>query len=675
MMRDLSRGVLLKAVAPSTNELTLRGVVLGLLITLLFTAANVYFGLKAGLTFATSIPAAVISMGLLRYARGVTIQENNIVQTVASAAGAISSIIFVLPGLVMVGWWSGFPYLTCVIICAMGGVLGVTYSIPLRRALVTTSDLPYPEGVACAEVLKVGAGGEGAASENRAGLLAITWGAIVSAVFQVVVATQLFAADVVGYFRLSRSSNAASGADVGLSLALLAVGHLVGLWVGVAMLVGVLISWAGAVPYLTSLLPYDGGADVTAYATHVWAKQVRFIGAGAIAVAAVWTLVKLVKPVGAGLASAMAASRVRKAGQGATLPRTEQDLPIGWVAGVTLACLVPIGWLLADMSNGAGLGAATGVLVAGGIAFIALMSFFVAAVCGYMAGLIGSSNSPLSGVAIIVVVTGALLIALGVKPMLPAGAGQALVAFTLFVTAVIVAAATVANDNLQDLKTGQLVDATPWRQQVALAIGTVAGSLVIPPVLDLLQKAYGFAGAPGASATKALAAPQAALISALAKGVLQGDLDWSLLGKGALLGVVIVVVDEVIKRLRKPGSHAQLPPLAVGLGIYLPMGTTLMVIIGAFVGWFWDRRAEATPRPATRKQLGVLLASGMIVGEGLFGVALAALTVFSGKDAPLAVVGDSFAGAALWIGGIGFVLASYALYRWLAKLSDKVVAA
>ena len=665
----------MKAVAPSNNELTLRGVVLGLLITLVFTAANVYFGLKAGLTFATSIPAAVISMGLLRYARGVTIQENNIVQTVASAAGAISSIIFVLPGLVMVGWWSGFPYLTCVVICAMGGVLGVTYSIPLRRALVTTSDLPYPEGVACAEVLKVGAGGEGAAAENRAGLLAITWGAIVSAVFQVVVATQLFAADVVGYFRLSRSSNAASGADVGLSLALLAVGHLVGLWVGVAMLVGVLISWAGAVPYLTSLVPFDGAPDITAFATHVWAKQVRFIGAGAIAVAAVWTLIKLVKPVGAGLASAMAASRVRKAGQGATLPRTEQDLPIGWVAGVTLACLVPIGWLLADMSNGAGLGAATGILVVGGIAFIALMSFFVAAVCGYMAGLIGSSNSPLSGVAIIVVVTGALLVALFVKPMLPAGAGQALVAFTLFVTAVIVAAATVANDNLQDLKTGQLVDATPWRQQVALAIGTVAGSLVIPPVLDLLQKAYGFAGAPGASATKALAAPQAALISALAKGVLGGDLDWSLLGKGALLGVVIVVIDEVIKRVRKPGSHAQLPPLAVGLGIYLPMATTLMVIIGAFVGWFWDRSADATSRPAMRKQLGVLLASGMIVGEGLFGVALAALTVFSGKDAPLGLVGEGFATPALWLGGIGFVLASYALYRWLAKLSDKVEAA
>ena len=664
----------MKAAVPSTNELTLRGVVLGFLITLLFTAANVYFGLKAGLTFATSIPAAVISMALLRYARGVTIQENNIVQTVASAAGAISSIIFVLPGLVMVGWWTGFPYLTCVIICALGGVLGVTYSIPLRRALVTTSDLPYPEGVACAEVLKVGAGeGGGAAAENRAGLLAIIWGGIVSAAFQLVIATQLFAADVLGFFRLSRSSNAATGVDFGLSLALLAVGHLVGLWVGVAMLVGVLIAWAGAVPQLTSLLPFDGSADVAAIANHVWAKQVRFIGAGAIAVAAVWTLVKLVKPVGSGLASAMAASRVRKSGQGATLPRTEQDLPIGWVAGVTLACLVPIGWLLADMSAGAGLGSASVILVAGGIAFIALMSFFVAAVCGYMAGLIGSSNSPLSGVGIIVVITCALLIALVVKPMLPAGAAQALVAFTLFVTAVVIAAATVANDNLQDLKTGQLVDATPWRQQVALAIGTVAGALVIPPVLDLLQKAYGFAGAPGATA-KALAAPQAALISALAKGVLGGDLDWNLLGKGALLGVVLVVADEAIKRLRRPGSHVQLPPLAVGLGIYLPMSTTLMVVVGAFVGWTWERRAEASAKPASAKQLGVLLASGMIVGEGLFGVAIAALTVFSGKDAPLALVGDSFATAGLWLGGAGFVAATIALYRWLGKMSDRVAA-
>jgi len=262
------------------------------------------------------------------------------------------------------------------------------------------------------------------------------------------------------------------------------------------------------------------------------------------------------------------------------------------------------------------------------------------------------------------------------KPMLPATAGPALVAFTLFVVAVIVAAATVANDNLQDLKTGQLVDATPWRQQVALVIGTIAGAAVIPPVLDLLQKAYGFAGAPGADAAKALAAPQAALISTLAKGVLQGDLDWTRLGVGAGLGVVLIVIDEFLKRNRKAGEHGaiQLPPLAVGLGIYLPMATVLTVVIGAVVGWAWDRRADRSARPASAKQLGVLLASGMIVGEGLLGVAMAALAVFSGKDAPLALVGPDFADTALLLGGIGFIAAVAALYRWLGKLSDGVSA-
>ncbi|HEY4079532.1 MAG TPA: oligopeptide transporter, OPT family [Burkholderiaceae bacterium] len=659
--------------ASERTELTLRGVVLGCLITLLFTAANVYFGLKAGLTFATSIPAAVISMALLRYAKGVTMQENNIVQTVASAAGAISSIIFVLPGLVMIGWWTGFPYWTSLIICASGGVLGVMYSIPLRRALVTESDLPYPEGVACAEVLKVGDQGEGAAAENRAGLMAIVWGAIASAALQLVVATQVFASDVLSYFRLGKDSNSVTGVDFSLSFALVAVGHLVGLWVGIAMGVGVLIAWAVAVPYLTSLHPLPAGADVAAVAVTTWAKQVRFVGAGAIAVAAVWTLIKLVGPVARGLRSAIAASRVRRAGQGSTLALTEQDMPIGWMAIVTLICMLPIGWMLANFANQSGLGSQTAILVVGGVVFIALMSFFVAAVCGYMAGLVGSSNSPLSGVGIIVVIMASLLLVLAVKPLLPDSAGPALVAFALFVTAVVIAGAVVANDNLQDLKTGQLVDATPWRQQVALVIGVIAGAVVIPPVLDLLQKAYGFAGAPGADPAHALAAPQAALISALARGVLQGNLDWHLLGTGAALGVVLIMIDGWLKRGRKPGQHAvQLPPLAVGLGIYLPAATTLTVVIGALIGWFWDRRADKTARPEAAKQLGVLLASGMIVGEGLLGVALAALNVFSGKDAPLSLVGAGFGDWAMGLGGIGFVLATGGLYKWLAKLSDGV---
>jgi putative OPT family oligopeptide transporter len=648
------------------KELTLRGLILGVLITLVFTAANVYFGLKAGLTFATSIPAAVISMAVLRGFKGSTIQENNIVQTVASAAGTLSSIIFVLPGLIMIGWWTGFPFWTSFIICALGGILGVMYSIPLRRALVTHSDLPYPEGVACAEVLKVGAKGEGVhnpgdAAASSAGLMAIVVGSISSALFAVVIATQLFASDVLGYFRVG-AKNAVSGYDFSLSFALFAVGHLVGLWTGAAMLFGVLIAWAGAVPYLSSLHP--GTGSVAAIATGVWSHQVRFIGAGAIAVAAFWSLIKLVQPVTSGLATAMAASKIRRAGKAATLPLTEQDIPIGIVALITAVCMVPIAWLLGSIATESGLASQLPLLIIGGVAYIALMSFFVAAVCGYMAGLIGASNSPLSGVGICVVV-GAALLLLVAKPLLPPSAAPALVAFALFVTAVIFAAATISNDNLQDLKTGQLVDATPWRQQVALLVGVVAGAAVIPPILNLIQTAYGYAGAPGADPARALSAPQAALFSALAKGVIQGDLDWNLMGAGAVIGIICIVIDEVMKRTTK-GS---LPPLGVGMGIYLPMSTTLIIVVGAVVGWNYDRRADRTANPGRTKQLGVLLASGMIVGESLIGVILAAVVVASGKDAPLALVGASFADASVWIGGIAFIVCVYLLYRWVNRLS------
>ncbi len=649
------------------TELSLRALILGVLITLVFTAANVYFGLKAGLTFATSIPAAVISMAVLRGFKGTSIQENNIVQTVASAAGTLSAIIFVLPGLVMIGWWAGFPYLYSFAICALGGVLGVMYSIPLRRALVTNSDLPYPEGVACAEVLKVGGHGAEEQSAHAAaithnGLVGIVVGTVVSSVFAVVIATQLFASDVAQYFRVG-TKGAVTGYDFSLSFALFAVGHLVGLWVGVAMLVGALIAWGGAVPILTSLHPVAGAAAAVGQA--VWSHQVRFVGAGTIGIASIWTLVTLIKPLSQGLRAAIAASRLRKASSGMALPRTEQDIPIGVVAVVTLACMLPIGWLLASFSAASGLGSQTLILVIGGIFYIALMSFFVAAVCGYMAGLIGASNSPLSGVGILVVLGAALLLVLAVKPFLPASADRALVAFALFVTSVIFCAATISNDNLQDLKTGQLVDATPWRQQVALIVGVAAGATIIPPILDLLNHAYGFAGAPGVDPARALAAPQATLISALARGVIQGDLDWNLIGSGALIGVGVILLDEVLRRF----SAIHMPPLAVGLGIYLPTATTLMIVVGAVAGWAYDRRAARTANPESTRQLGVLMASGMIVGESLVGVLLAAAVVFSGKAAPLALVGDEFADASVWLGGIAFAASIIALYAWLNRVS------
>src|ERR1700726_2073142 len=654
----------------SRAELTLRGLILGVLITLVFTAANVYFGLKAGLTFATSIPAAVISMAVLRAVRDATIQENNIVQTVASAAGTLSSIIFVLPGLIMIGWWTGFPFWISFAICALGGILGVMYSIPLRRALVTTSDLPYPEGVACAEVLKVGSSGssEHAAEveHGRSGLLAVLWGSIVAAVFAVVVQTQLFAADVAQTFRIGKRG-AVSGYDFFLSFALLGIGHLVGLSVGIAMLIGALIGWGWGVPHFSAM----AGDLTTAAATlaqKTWSTKVRFVGAGAIGVSAIWTLLKLVQPLISGLASALAASRARKSGKADTLPITERDMPIGIVGLVTLACMLPIGWLLGYFGNSSGLGAHLPTLVIGGVVYIVLMSFFVSAVTGYMAGLIGSSNSPLSGIGILVVIGAALLLVIGVKPYVGPDAGKSLMAFALFTTAVIFNVAAIANNNLQDLKTGQLVDATPWKQQVALVIGVIAGAIVIPPALDLVNHAYGFVGAPGAELRPhPLPAPQAGLISSFAKGVISGDIDWSLIRTGGLIGIGIILLDEILTRTTK---HMRVPPLAVGLGIYLPTQSTLMIVVGAIVGWFFDQRANRTPKPEATKQLGVLLASGLIVGEGIIGVVISAIVVFSGKDAPLSVVGPAYETAGIIIGGLAFAIIAFALYRWILRMGS-----
>lgn len=654
----------------SGNELTIRGIIIGVLITIVFTAANVYFGLKAGLTFSTSIPAAVISMALLRAMSGGTMQENNIVQTVASSAGTLSAIIFVLPGLVIVGWWTGFPFWMTFGICATGGILGVMFTIPLRRALVTKSDLPYPEGVACAEVLKVGSGNKEekeieAADTGKKGVKAIVVGGIVSAVFYLIVQTRVFAASVSQYFHLGKAKGGATGFDFDLSFALFAIGHLVGLWVGISMLVGAIVGWGWAVPYFSILHPSSGSALTVAQNT--WSHYVRFVGAGTIGVAAIWTLAKLVKPVIVGLSEAMAAARVRKAGQAHTLDRTEQDMPIGIVTIVSIACLIPAGFLLWYFGGISGLGAHIWPLVIGGVVFAIVIGFLVSAVCGYMAGLIGSSNSPLSGVGILVVVIAAVILVVAVKSMFPNNVGKELVAFALFLTSIVFAIASIANNNLQDLKTGQLVDATPWKQQFALVIGVLAGAVIIPPTLDLLQQAYGFVGAPGANPSRALPAPQAGLISALAKGVIQGSIDWSLIGIGGGIGVVSIIIDETLSRKTK---SIHLPPLGVGLGIYLPTSTTLMVVVGAIAGWFYKRRADRGPKPESTKQVGVLLASGLIVGESLLGVIIAALVAFSGNSAPLALVGTGFKTVSIVIGGIIFVISLIVLYRWVGRLSE-----
>ena len=600
------------------KELTVRGIILGALITVVFTAANVYLGLKIGITFATSIPAAVISMAVLKAFRDTTIQENNIVQTIASAAGTLSAIIFVLPGLIMVGWWTGFPYWLSVAVIGIGGILGVMYSVPLRRALVTGTDLPYPEGVAAAEVLKVGSG-VGGAEENRRGLVLISGATIVSALYFILAKTRIITDAAARTFKVGAG---ASGISASLSMALIGVGHLVGVAVGLAMVVGMLITWAFIVPHWTqdSVLIAQAAGDIEALVGAAFRTKARMVGAGTIGVAAIWTLLRIIGPIIGGIRSALAANRERKAGRAADLPLTERDIPIGIVTAVILLSMIPIGLLLFAFGNTAPIASEPGVTITLSIIYTLIAGVLIAAVCGYMAGLIGASNSPISGVGILSVLGISLILA-----ALFQGVGgdetKALVAFALFVTAIIFGVATISNNNLQDLKTGQLVEATPWRQQVALILGVVFGALVIPPILDLMNTAFTFQGAPGAK-PNALPAPQAAIISTIAQGVLGGSLDWGLIRQGAIIGVVAVAADEALKAFS--GKRLHLPPLAIGMGIYLPLEADLLIPIGAVLGWFYNRWAMQSKSPAFAERMGVLMATGLIVGESLMGVVYAA---------------------------------------------------
>jgi putative OPT family oligopeptide transporter len=638
------------------TELTLRSLVLGVLITLVFTAANVYLGLKVGLTFASSIPAAVISMAVLSAFRNTTILENNIVQTVASAAGTLSAIIFVLPGLVIVGWWTGFPFWISFLVCASGGILGVLFTIPLRRALVTTSDLPYPEGVAAAEVLKVGFSDPAGAAESREGLWAVVFGAISSAGLAALTATQYAAADIQKFFRFGA---AATGYNFAFSLALFGAGHLVGLSVGMAMLIGLAVAWLGAIPILTSLHQIAADQTLDAYVLGIRSHDVRFIGAGCIAVAAIWSLARLAGPVMRGLRSTLLAARTRDS---ANNDARDTDMSGAAIIGLAILCFVVIGWLSFDFAQGSALSGNAVALTVAALPFVLLGGFVIAAICGYMAGLIGASNSPVSGVGILAIVTGATLFVFTVQ-VTPENQ-QALVAFALFITAIVFGVATISNDNLQDLKTGQLVGAAPWRQQVALVVGVIAGSLIIPPVLNLLAQAYGFAGQLNlpSEVLKPLPAPQASLISALAVGVVGHSLDWTMIGIGGLIGAAAVALDEFMSARK----WLRLPPLAVGLAVYLPMSVVLPVVIGAVVGHLYNVSARRAKDPARSERLGVLVASGLIVGESLFGVTLAALIVGLSQDTPLALTESGFPWADA-IGAGSFALLVVILYGWMVR--------
>lgn len=649
-------------------ELTLRGMLLGLLITVIFTASNVYLGLKVGLTFSSSIPAAVISMAILRMYKDSNVLENNLVQTQASAAGTLSAIIFILPGLLMLGYWQGFPFIQTLFICACGGCLGVLFTIPLRRAMVVNSDLPYPEGLAAAEILKVGSNSESSAT-NKGGLKDILSGGIVAAIIALCSnGFRVLSAEVSYWLSFG---TATTQIPLGFSSALLGAGYLIGIASGIAILSGLVLAWLVFVPYLTSTLPIPDGQSVSSFASYVWAKKVRFIGAGTIGIAAIWTLLTFTKPI---IDAIKLSIKAMKENQGSSdTHRMDTDMSPKSIAIVFIVIL--IGLLMTFYSFIADANLSTeltltyvivGVIIAIG------MGFFVAATCGYMAGLIGTSASPISGIGILgIIVSSLVVLGIGTSASLfdtVAGTKFA-TALAIFITSVIVAIAAISNDNLQDLKTGYLVGATPWKQQVALLIGSVAGAFAIAPVLNLLYEAYGFAGAMprvGMDEAQALSAPQATLMTTIAQGIFSHNLEWDYILFGALVGIVAIIINYILK---KTTATLSLPPLAIGMGIYLPPTLEMPLVLGSVLGYFMHRylRKRAEHRSLNNieedvencNRHGVLFASGLIVGESLMGVIIAVIIVFSvtsgGGDAPLALVGNDFGKTADILGLLAFI--------------------
>jgi len=648
-------------------ELTVRGVILGILITVVFTASNVFLGLKVGLTFSSAIPAAVISMSVLRLFSDANILENNMVQTQASAAGTLSSVIFVLPALVMLGHWQGFPFWQTLAICAAGGALGVMFTIPLRHVMVVKSDLPYPEGVAAAEILRVGSAARAApvaAHGGGTGMGDIVAGGAVAAAVSFAAGGLRVLAD--GASRWFAMGGAVFRLPMGFSLALLGAGYLIGIVAGLAMLTGLLIAWGVAVPVLTAQGEPAVGQSLAQYATGIWASQVRFIGAGVIAVGAVWTLATLFVPMVRGVRASFSA--IGQRGHAGRAPRTERDMRGGWIVAVTVVLVIVLAAAFHFFVSGTPLPHGQGWrLTVYAVAFSFVFGFLVAAACGYMAGLVGSSTSPISGVGIVaIVLVSVLLLALGNGMDGEAGARQA-IALAIFTTSAVVAVASISNDNLQDLKTGWLVGATPWRQQVALLIGCAVGAVVISPVLDLLYQAYGFADAlprAGMDPGQALSAPQASLMLAIARGIFTHQLNWTMILIGMAVGVALIVLDQFLARTCRV---ARMPVLAVGIGIYLPPTVATPIVVGAVLAWLLGRAlkaraaargqdAEAYAQAAERR--GVLIASGLIVGESLVGVLMAALIGASGGQTPVAIVGDDFASTAEGLGLAVFVLAA-----------------
>jgi putative OPT family oligopeptide transporter len=645
----------------SLPEITIKGVILALILAAILAAANAYLGLFAGMTVSATIPAAVISMGLLRFFRHNNILENNIVQTAASAGEAIAAgCIFTLPALILLGTWETFDYKWVTIIAGFGGVLGVLFTIPLRRSFIVESKLQFPEGIATAKVLESGQmGPEGLRRIVRTGLA--------GGFFKLV-------SDLIGLWpdklqvtRAIGSSVTAVGAT--LSPALLAVGLIVGLNIGILMFMGGAANWLIAIPVYSHFHPKPADVESMAdWAQKIWADQTRYIGVGAMLVGGLWTVFKMRKTLLKGVTSGLQAYRsVDGAGQPvAEIPRTERDMPMKWILILMVLSVIPLFFVYQAFVQKVPISLTMAVLML-------VAGFAFSAVAAYMAGLVGSSNNPISGVTITTIVFSAFFLMLLIGKGAPIGPAAAIV-----IGAVVCCAASIAGDNLQDLKTGYIVGATPWKQQVMLAIGTLTGAAVIAPVLTLLQHAYGFAGQP-TPATRPLPAPQANVMAAVAKGVFQGGLPWTFIFIGMGVAVGLIILNAILERR---GSTFRTPVLAVAIGFYLPFSQSVTIFIGGVVATLIKR--ALTRRNANQEALEaseqntVLFASGLITGEALMGIIVAIPVVLMknrGLELPLTSLWaqkaeswmpslrEGIATAGPWIGLVVLLLIALWSYR------------
>ena len=639
--------------APNAAQLTLRAVLLGVVLAALMGAANTYLGLFAGMTVASAIPSAVVSMAVLKMLGGGGILENNIVQTGGSAGSSVATgVIFTTPALVMLGAWHDYRYGWVFAFAALGGVLGVLFSVPLRRTLIIEQKLAFPEGTAAAEVLRAGA-------DPRHGAKLLSLAAAAGAIVKLAAANGLqlipdsaTAARYVGRGIAYMSTN--------LSPALLGVGYICGRNVGIVMLAGGAISWNIAIPIYSSYFLAGNpalaarlvGLSVADAAGTIWSTHIRFLGVGAMLVGGIWTLISLRGSLLAGIRAGFTATRAAGGAFAHDVPDTERDLPMKYVFVGVIAASVPL-LLMYHSVVGSFLVSITMTLA------MIVLAFLFCSVSGYMAGLVGSSNDPVSGMII-----STILAASAMLLVLTHGNAQIGPVAAVMIGAAVCCALSIAGDNVQDLKCGQLVGATPWRQQLMLCIGAVTCATVLAPVLNLLNRAYGV-GVPDALHPHPLLAPQATMMAAVAKGLFGGSLPWTIICIGAVLGVLIISLDET---LRARGSAFRTPVLAVAVGIYLPIDISVPIFLGGLLSHFAGR-ARSQGGTESLGGRGMLFAAGMIAGESLTGVVLAIPIVASGRADVLALP------ASLQLGGTGGSLLGLAMFAALAVLLYRVAKA